>query len=158
MDLVHDQLAMGKKLRILTIVDTHSRFCPATDPRLTYREEDVLQTLEKAGGQIGHPKTIRVENGSEFISRDLDLWAYANEVSLDFSRPGKPTNNGFIEAFNSKLRAECLNAHWFMSLADAREKMNDWRRDYKEVRPRSAIGYNVPIDKHYPDGVTSPSW
>ena len=61
--------------------------------------------------------------GSEFISRDLDLWAYANDVILDFSRPGKPTDNGFIEAFNSKLRAECLNAHWFMSLADAREKL-----------------------------------
>ncbi len=60
--------------------------------------------------------------GTEFISRDLDLWAYANDVTLDFSRPGKPTDNGFIEAFNSKLRTECLNAHWFMDLADARKK------------------------------------
>lgn len=156
MDFVHDQLAMGKKLRILTIVDTHSRFCPAADPRFSYRGEDVVQTLEKvcAGG---YPKTIRVDNGSEFISRDLDLWAYANDVTLDFSRPGKPTDNGFIEAFNSKLRSECLNAHWFMSLADAREKLEDWRRDYNEVRPHSAIGYNVPIDLHIPDGATSPS-
>ena len=64
---------------------------------------------------------------------------------------------GFIEAFNSKLRAECLNARWFMSLADAREKLEDWRRDYNEVRPHSAIGYNVPIDLHIPDGATSPS-
>jgi putative transposase len=95
--------------------------------------------------------------GSEFISRDLDLWAYANDVILDFSRPGKPTDNGFIEAFNSKFRAECLNAHWFMSLADAREKLEDWRRHYNEDRPHSAIGYNVPIAMHYPDGVTSPS-
>jgi len=95
--------------------------------------------------------------GSEFISRDLDLWAYANDVTLDFSRPGKPTDNGFIEAFNSKLRAECLNAHWFMSLADAREKLENWRRHYNEDRPHSAIGYNVPIAMHYPDGVTSPS-
>ncbi len=93
--------------------------------------------------------------GSEFISRDLDLWAYANDVTLDFSRPGKPTDNGFIEAFNSKLRAECLNAHWFMSLADAREKLEDWRRHYNEDRPHSAIGYNVPIAMHYPDGVTA---
>ena len=106
---------------------------------------------------VGYPKTIRVDNGSEFISRDLDLWAYANDVTLDFSRPGKPTDNGFIEAFNSKLRAECLNAHWFMSLADAREKLEDWRRDYNEVEPPSAIGYNVPIALRYPDGATSPS-
>jgi putative transposase len=127
-DFVHDQLALGRKLRILTVVDTHSRFCPATDPRFSYRGEDVVQTLEPVRGQIGHPKTIRVDNGSEFISRDLDLWAFANDVRLDFSRPGKPADNGFIEAFNGKLRAECLNAHWFMSLADAREKLEDWRR------------------------------
>jgi putative transposase len=146
---------MGKKLRILTIVDTHSRFCPAADPRFSYRGEDVVQALEKvcAGG---YPKTIRVDNGSEFISRDLDLWAYANDVTLDFSRPGKPTDNGFIEAFNSKLRSECLNAHWFMSLADAREKLEDWRRHYNEDRPHSAIGYNVPIAMHFPDGAASP--
>ncbi len=69
--------------------------------------------------------------GSEFISRDLDLWAYANNVTLDFSRPGKPTDNGFIEAFNSKLRSECLNAHWFLTLADSREKLETWRKYYK---------------------------
>ena len=130
MDFVHDQLAMGKKLRILTVVDTHSRLCPAADPRFAYRGEDVVQTLEKVCAKVGYPKTIRVDNGSEFISHDLDLWAYANDVTLDFSRPGKPTDNGFIEAFNSKLRSECLNAHWFMSLADAREKLEDWHRHY----------------------------
>ena len=157
MDFVHDQLATGRKLRISTIVDTHSRYCPATDPRFTYRGEDVVQTLERVCGRIGYPKTIRVDNGSEFISRDLDLWAYANDVTLDFSRPGKPTDNGFIEAFNSKLRAECLNAHWFLSLADAREKLEDWRQYYNEVRPHSAIGYNVPIALQNPGGVASPS-
>lgn len=156
MDFVHDQLAMGSKLRILTVVDTHSRYCPVADPRFTYRGEDVVQTLERVCGQIGYPGTIRVDNGSEFISRDLDLWAYANDVTLDFSRPGKPTDNGFIEAFNSKLRAECLNTHWFMSLADAREKLESWRRDYNEVRPHSAIGYNVPADLHNHCGATSP--
>ncbi|MCC0055317.1 MAG: IS3 family transposase [Rhodobiaceae bacterium] len=157
MDFVHDQLATGKKLRILTIVDTHSRYCPATDPQFTYRGEDVVQTLERVCNQVGYPKTIRVDNGSEFISRDLDLWAYANHVTLDFSRPGKPTDNGFIEAFNSKFRTECLNAHWFLTLADAREKMEDWRRDYNEVRPHSAIGYNVPVALQNPGGATSPS-
>ena len=94
--------------------------------------------------------------GSEFISRDLDLWAYVNKVTLDFSRPGKPTDNGFIEAFNSKLRAECLNANWFMTLADAREKLEDWRKHYNEDRPHSAIGYNVPIALHNPGGAASP--
>ena len=68
-----------------------------------------------------------------------------------------PTDNGFIEAFNSKVRAECLNAQWFMSLADAREKLEDWRRHYNKDRPHSAIGYNVPIAMHYPDGVACPS-
>lgn len=106
MDFVHDQLALGTKLRILTIVDTHSRFCPAADPRFTYRGEDVVQTLERVCARIGHPRTIRVDNGSEFISRDPDLWAYANDVTLDFSRPGKPTDNGFIEAFNEPSFAQ----------------------------------------------------
>ncbi len=78
------------------MVDTHSRLCPAADPRFTYRGEDVVQMLEKVCAKVGYPKTIRVDNGSEFISRDLDLWAYANGVTLDFSRPGKPTDNGFI--------------------------------------------------------------
>ena len=97
-----------------------------------------------------------MDSGSEFISRDLDLWAYANEVTLDFSRPGKPTDNGFIEAFNSKLRAECLNAHWFMSLADAVEKLGDWRRHYNDDRPHSAMRYNVPSGLRFLGGVTSP--
>ena len=78
------------------------------------------------------------------MSRDLDLWAYLHGVTLDFSRPGKPTDNAFIEAFNGRLRAECLNAHWFLSLADADEKLEAWRRDYNEWRPHSAIGNNVP--------------
>ncbi len=90
-------------------------------------------------------------------SRDLHLWTYANDVTLDFSRPGKPTDNGYIEAFNSKFPAECLNAHWFLALADAREKLEDWRRHYNEDRPHSAIGYNVPIALHNPGGIPSPS-
>ena len=145
MDFVHDQLATGRKLRILTIIDTFSRFSPATDPRFSYRGEDVVQTLERVCATVGYPKTIRVDNGSEFISRDLDLWAYANDVVLDFSRPGKPTDNAYIESFNGSFRSECLNAHWFMSLDDARLKLEDWRRDYNEVRPHSAIGNKTPV-------------
>ena len=105
MDFVHDQLATGRKLRILTIVDTFSRFSPATDPRFSYRAEDVVQALERICSKVGYPKSIRVDQGSEFISRDLDLWAYQKDVILDFSRPGKPTDNAFIESFNGKFRA-----------------------------------------------------
>ena len=145
MDFVHDQLATGRKLRILTIVDTFSRFSPAVDPRFSYRGEDVVVALEQVCKQVGYPQSIRVDQGSEFISRDLDLWAYHKGVVLDFSRPGKPTDNAFIESFNGKFRAECLNAHWFLSLDDARAKMEEWRRDYNEVRPHSAIGNKPPI-------------
>ena len=77
-------------------------------------------------------------------------------MTLDFSRPGKPTDNAFIEAFNGRFRAECLNQHWFLTLADAREKMEDWRRDYNEVRPHGAIGNKVPIALMNPGSVTSP--
>jgi putative transposase len=85
-------------------------------------------------------------NAGEFVSRDLDLWAYQRGVTLDFSRPGKPTDNAFIESFNGKFRAECLNAHWFMSLDDARRKCEARRRDYNEERPHSAIGNKAPIE------------
>lgn len=145
MDFVHDQLATGRKIRILTVVDTFSRFSPATDPRFSHRGEDVVLALEKICHQVGYPQLIRVDQGSEFISRDLDLWAYQKGVILDFSRPGKPTDNAFIESFNGKFRAECLNAHWFMNLDDARATMEERRREYSEVRPHSAIGNKPPI-------------
>ena len=105
----------------------------------------------------GCPKTIRVDQGSEFVSRDMDLWAYQRGVVLDFSRPGKPMDNAFIEAFNGRFRAECLNQHWFLTLADAAEKLEAWRRYYNEERPHGAIGNNVPIMLTQSGGVTSPS-
>jgi transposase InsO family protein len=104
---------------------------------------------------MGYPKTIRVEQGSEFVSRNLDLWAYTRGVTLDFSRPGKPTDNAFIEAFNGRLRAECLNAHWFLTLADARKKLEGWRKDYIEVRPHGAIGNKPPVSLMTPAGASS---
>ena len=152
MDFVHDQLATGRKLRVLTVIDTFSRFSPAVDARFSYRAEDVVATLERVCAVVGFPGTIRVNQGSEFVSRDLDLWAYRHGVVLDFSRPGKPTGNAFIEAFNGRLRTECLNTHWFLSLADAREKLEAWRRYYNEDRPHGAIGYKTPIALMNPDG------
>ena len=156
MDFIHDQLATGRKIRVLTVVDAFSRYSPAIDPRFSYRAEDVVATLEQACGALGYPKTIRVDQGTEFVSRDLDLWAYAKGVTLDFSRPGKPTDNAFAEAFNGRVRAECLNAHWFLTLADAREKLEAWRRYYNEDRPHGAIGQKPPISLQNSGGVTSP--
>ena len=157
MDFVHDQLATGKKIRVLTVVDTFSRFSPILDPRSSYRGEDVVQSLEKTCAKLGYPKAIRVDQGSEFISRDLDLWAYANNVILDFSRPGKPTDNAYIEAFNGRFRAECLNAHWFLTLDDARQKIEDWRNYYNGVQPHGSIGHKAPISLQNHVGASSPS-
>ena len=157
MDFVHDQLATGRKIRILTVVDTFSRYVPVLDARFSYKGEDVVTTLDGICRQIGYPKAIRVDNGSEFISRDMDLWAYRRNVTLDFSRPGKPTDNAYIEAFNGKFRAECLNAHWFMGLEDTTEKLEAWRRDYNEERPHSAIGNKVPAALMNLPDLSSPS-
>jgi transposase InsO family protein len=96
-----------------TVVDTFTRYSPVIDPRFTYRSENVVEALDQACARLGYSKAIRVDQGTEFVSRNLHLWAYAHGVTLDFSRPGKLTDNAFIEGFNGRFRAECLNAHWF---------------------------------------------
>ena len=145
MDFVHDQLATGRKIRILTMVDIFTRFAPA--PRFSFKAADVVEVLERVGREHGFPKAIRVDQGTEFVSRDLDLWAYQRGVTLDFSRPGKPTDNAFIESLNGKFRAECLNAHWFMSLDDARAKCEAWRRDYNHASEHPSV-YVVDGNRH----------
>lgn len=102
----HAQADFGEAVVVIGGIEqkAHSRLCPVTDPRFTYRGEDVVQTLERVCGRIGYPKTIRVDNGSESISRDLDLWAHANDVTLNFSRPGKPTDNGLVECFFNRIK------------------------------------------------------
>ena len=92
----------------------------------------------------GKPKTIQVDNGSEFTSKALDRWAYFNQATLDFSQPGTPTDNAFIESFNGKLRAECSNQDWLLPLADARDKIEAWRQDYNRVRPHSSLDNLTP--------------
>lgn len=146
MDFMADQLFDGRRIRILTIVDAFTRVSPAIDVRQSYRGADVVDTLERVARHYGRPRTIRCDNGPEFISKDLDLWAYMNGVTLDFSRPGKPTDNAFAESFNGKFRAECLNISWFLSLEDARSKCEAWRKDYNEVRPHSSIGLKTPVE------------
>ena len=87
---------------------------------------------------------IHCDNGSEFTGRLVALWAYANKVTIQFSRPGKPTDNAHIESFNGSLRDECLNVHWFTSLTDAKEKLDTWRIDYNESRPHKALDHRTP--------------
>lgn len=146
MDFMHDELYDGSRIRLLTIVDNFSRVSPAIGVRDRYQGLHVVDTLKDAAKEYGMPRRIRVDNGPEFVSKELDLWAYLHGVVLDFSRPGKPTDNAFIESFNSRVRQECLNQSWFLSLADAREKIETWRVDYNRVRPHSAIGYVPPAE------------
>ena len=112
------------------------------DQRLT--GERVATVLDRVARDRGLPEKIRVDNGSEFTGKVLDQWAYVNMVRLDFSRRGKPTDDGLIEAFNGRLRTECLNENWFMSIDDAREKLEAWRRHYNEELPHSALGHLSP--------------
>ena len=139
-----DQLCDGRKVRVLTIVDNFTRESLAAEVGGAFTGHAVAGTLSRIARGRGHPKTIRVDNGPEFTSRALDQWAYLNGVELDFSRPGKPTDNAFIESFNGRLRAECLDQHWFMSLADAKDKLEAWRIDYNESRPHSSLGNLAP--------------
>ncbi len=128
MDFVSDQLYDGRKLRALTLVDVHTRECLAIWVDQGIRGDDVVRTLGAVVASRGKPDRIQVDNGPEFVSKALDRWAYEHGVELSFSRPGKPTDNAHIEAFNGRLRQECLNQHWFLSLHDAREKIEAWRR------------------------------
>lgn len=137
-------------------MDAFSRYAPVLDARFAYKAEDVGRTLDQTCRCTDYPKPIRVDQGSEFISRDLDLWTYQHDVTPDFSRSGKPTDNAFIESFNGKFRAQCLNARWCKGLDDAREKLEAWRRDYNELRPRSAIVNKPPAALHYAPGAASP--
>ena len=145
MDFVHDVLASGRTIRILTVVDVFSRECAALVPQISFRAEDVCRILSEAGERRGKlPELISVDNGTEFTSKALDHWAYWNRVRLDFSRPGKPTDNAHIEAFNGSLRRECLSQHWFLDLDDARGIPSGWREDYNNIRPHSSLGHLPP--------------
>jgi len=154
MDFMADQLFDGRRIRVLTIVDNFSRVSPLIGVDLRYKGCDVVEALSRAVKRYGLPERIQVDNGPEFISKDVDLWAYANKVVLDFSRPGKPTDNAFIESFNSRFRDECLNQHWFLNLADAKQKIEAWRQDYNTTRPHSSIG-NVPPQQFYQEAMAA---
>lgn len=145
MDFVADQLFDGKKFRCLTVVDNYSRKCMAIYVDQGIKGDQVVAVMESLRIENNAlPKKIRVDNGSEFISKALDKWAYDNGVILDFSRPGKPTDNAYIESFNGSFRDECLNTNWFLSLDDAGEKIEHWREEYNSFRPHSSLGDLTP--------------
>jgi putative transposase len=145
MDFVTDSLFNGRRFRSLTVVDNYSRECLVIEVGQHIRGEDVTRTMDRLKAIRGVPKSIKVDNGPEFISRELDKWAYENGMTLDYSRPGKPIDNAFIESFNGSFRDECLNTNWFLSLEDAREKIEAWRRDYNEWRPHSSLDNLTPV-------------
>src|SRR3569623_1421935 len=139
MDFVADALFDGRRLRALTVVDNYTRESLAIDVGQSLKGDDVVNTLNRIAAYRGLPTTIKVDNGSEFISKVMDKWAYEHGVELDFSRPGKPTDNAKVESFNGRFRQECLNAHWFLSLTAAKTKIEEWRQYYNEARPHSAL-------------------
>ena len=143
MDFVSDALFDGRRVRALTVIDQHTRECLAIHADQSIRGEQVVAVLKHLAARHGVPKRVQTDNGSEFASRAFDKWAYEQGVTLDFSRPGRPTDNPFIESFNGSFRDECLNTHWFLSLQDAREKIESWRAEYNNFRPHSALG-NLP--------------
>jgi putative transposase len=150
MDFVADQLFDGRKIRALTVVDNFSRQCLAIHVGQSLKGEDVVAVMNQLKVvNLAVPNRIQqgrlaVDNGAEFISKVLDKWCYDNNVTLDFSRPGKPTDNPFIESFNGSFRDECLNAHWFLSLEDAQDKIESWRMEYNSFRPHSSLGNLTP--------------
>lgn len=147
MDFVQDNLFDGKKFRCLTIVDNFSRYCHAIRVAKSIKGIDIVEVMEAFKNQDAKiPKRIQVDNGSEFISKEFDKWAYDNKVVLDFSRPGKPTDNAFIESFNGSFRDECLNMHWFLSLDDAYEKIDAWIQEYNNYRPHSSLNHMTPTE------------
>lgn len=144
MDFVSDSLDAGRRFKVLTIVDDYSRECPAMEVDSSLNGKRVVQTLEKLAAMRGLPEVITVDNGPEFSGKTLDAWAYQNKVRLNFIRPGKPVENAYIESFNGKLRDECLNENRFLSLQQARQIIETWRKDYNEVRPHSSLNDLTP--------------
>lgn len=146
MDFVHDRLADGRPFRVLTILDEGTRESPALVVGRSLTGQHVVAALEQLAHTRGLPRTISVDNGAEFTSRALDVWAAARGVHLDFIRPGKPNDNAFIESFNSRLRDECLNEHYFTSMPDARVKIERFRIDYLTEHSHSSLGGLTPAE------------
>jgi putative transposase len=144
MDFVTDSLVTGRRFRALTIVDDYTRECPALEVDTSLGGRRVVSVLERLGEMRGLPEVITVDNGPEFAGKALDEWAYRRGIKLSFIRPGKPVENAFAESFNGRLRDECLNTNWFLSLKHAKDVIEEWRKDYNAVRPHSSLGGLTP--------------
>ena len=144
MDFVSDAVHGDRKIRALTIVDEYTRKCHRIEVDTSINGVRVCRVLNEIGEQDSLPEVIITDNGPEFAGKALDEWAYQNGIRLHFIRPGKPVENAYIESFNGRLRDECLNEHWFMSLPHARQVIEEWRIDYNEARPHSSLGYLTP--------------
>lgn len=145
MDFMHDTLATRQTIRVFTLVDVYTRECLALEVAPRFTGSDVARILSEAQARVGAlPARIQCDNGTEFTSAALDHWAYWNQVTLDFSRPGKPVDNTVCEAFNGSLRRECLTRHWFASVAEAQAILDTWRADYNNARPHSSLGHLTP--------------
>ena len=144
MDFLQDALFNGRRIRVLAIIDTFTRECLRVEVDTSIRGQRVVTALSQIAPMRGLPENIIVDNGPEFISNVLDAWAYELTVKLHFIRPGKPVDNAFIESFNGRLRDECLNQNWFMSLGHARQILEEWRVDYNMVRPHSSLEDMTP--------------
>jgi putative transposase len=139
MDFVVDEMTDGRRFRALTVIDLFMHECLEIDAGQGLSGQDVAAALERLRFERGLPQRIYCDNGTEFVSAAIDLWAYTNKVILDFSRRGKPTDNATIESFNGRFRDECLNVHWFASLEDAQEKIDAFRWDDIEHHPHRAL-------------------
>lgn len=146
MDFVSDTLGDGWPFRCFTLVDDFTRESPAIEVAHSLPAAKVIQVLERVIAERGRPVSIVCDNGPEFTSRALDQWAYTHGVQLQFIRPGKPVENAYCESFNGKLRDECLNANWFASLTDAQRVIEQWRREYNDVRPHKNLGRLTPTE------------
>jgi putative transposase len=144
MDFVLDALADGRVFRTLNVVDDFTRECLAIEVDTSLGGERVARVLDRICEDRGRPATVVTDNGPEFTSRALDGWAYDRGVKLHFIQPGKPVQNAYVESFNGKFRDECLNEHWFTSLAVARAHIEIWRDDYNRVRPHSSLDDLTP--------------
>lgn len=142
MDFIADALFDGRRFRALTIVDNFTKESLAIEVNRNLKGDDVVAVMERLRHQRDLPRRIHTDNGSEFISMLMERWAYDNGVTMDYSRPGKPTDKPFIESLDGSFRDECLNTHWFLSLDDTREKIENWRVDYNHYQAQAWQGFN----------------
>lgn len=146
MDFVMDRIVNGRRFKCLTVVDPLTKECPVIEADYSITGDRVCRILEQAFENRSWPKVLITDNGPEFAGSALDAWAYQKGIKIHFIEPGKPVQNAFIESFNGKFRDECLNANWFLTMAEARVIIEAWRKDYNWQRPHSSLGNLTPME------------